>query len=245
MSKNSIITVLGGSGYVGKRCIDLILKNYPDVKVNSISRNIKSNLNVFDKRVRYLKGDCLNPETFKNVLTESTGVIHTIGQLLPEDIKGESYYKTNYETCVRVAELLNENTKDVNFVYISAERGLAFPMSLLFSGYIESKRKAEKRLLELNNIRPVILRPGIIEDPSERPWLMPIALGANVFNKIEKSVLNNVVPNIGDKLNLPARTIYLNTVCLYAIAGAMGKLDKTVYTNDYMNDIDNMNILKL
>jgi nucleoside-diphosphate-sugar epimerase len=241
---NKIISVLGGNGYVGKRCIDLLLKNTPDVTIYSISRSTPKNLYTFDKRVKPIIGDCLNPNSFKDSLLESSGIIHTIGQLLPSDIKGKSYYETNYETCIRPAELLNENKKNSNFVYISAERGLIFPMSLLCNGYIDSKRKAEKRLLELKNIGSIILRPGIIEDPNERPWLMPISLIANVSNKIEKGLLNNVVPNIGEKINLPTRTIYLNTVCLYAIVGALGKLEKDLYTNDYMNDYSHTNEIK-
>jgi nucleoside-diphosphate-sugar epimerase len=242
MSK--IISVLGGNGYVGKRCIDLLLKNSPDCKIYSISRTIQGNLNVFDNRVRRIKGDCLNPDTFKDALLESTGIIHTIGQLLPSDTKGDSYYQTNYETCIRPAEMLNSAGKGSHFVYLSAERGLVFPMSVVCNGYIESKRKAEKRLLELENLKTVILRPGIIEDPNERPWLMPVAMLANLSNKIERGVLNNFLPNIGDKINLPARTIYLNTVCLYAIAGALGKLNPGIYSNDYMNDYTNTNEIK-
>ncbi len=157
-----IITVLGGKGYIGSKCISLLLK-HPNVrKIYSVSRSVKNNsgMNQFDDRVEFVSGDCLNPDSFKGKILESTGIIHSIGVLLSNDT---DYQKINKQTCLRVAEIANEGKTNpkTNFVFVSAMRGLPFPLSLKYHGYIESKRECEKNLLQsMNNLNTIILRPG-------------------------------------------------------------------------------------
>ena len=140
MSKN--ITILGGNGYIGNRCARTLLKNYEyeDIKITVISRNIPDK-KIFDERVTYIKGDALKPEEFKEILQNSTGVIHSIGTLISGN--AENYHIINKETCIRPAKIISDLYKEgiikekINFVYISAERGLPFPLSLKFAGYIQ------------------------------------------------------------------------------------------------------------
>jgi nucleoside-diphosphate-sugar epimerase len=249
MSK--IITIIGGSGFFGSRCIQTILNNTKDVKVYSVSRSGKRNNNYFfdQDRVEFIKGDALMPDTFSPIIQKSTGIIHTVGKLisLDNDESHDSYNKVNYESCMKVAQLANDfsSLTKKNFVYISAERGHPFPLSLIFNGYINTKRKTEERLLhDFPNLNTVILRPGFINDSKERPHYLPFYYAANISNFIEKNILNNISPTLGDTLNLPSQGIESDVLSVYAVAGALGKLDMKIISNDYMNDMNNIREIK-
>jgi nucleoside-diphosphate-sugar epimerase len=247
MSK--VITIIGGNGYVGKRCIETILTNTRDVKIFSVSRHVETNsLRTFNDRVEYIKGDALNPNSFSSILKQSSGIIHTIGKLISFD--DQSYEKINYEAAIRVAEVSNNlvegDVRKKNFVFISAERGFIFPLSIPFGGYINYKRKAEEKLIkDFSNLKLVILRPGLISDLKDRPYLLPLSYLTKVASCFEKNVLENISPRSGEKIGIPAASIELDTLALYAAAGALGKLDMKIYPNDYMNNLENLSKFKL
>lgn len=242
MSK--IVTVFGGTGFIGRRIIKKLLEQTPNIKIYSISNNPGYHHLDQDKRTEYLKGNALQPEQFKDILEKSDAIVHSIGKLLTNN---QEYMKINYETCIRIAEVANNNNYHNNdnlkkiFVYISAERGLSFPLNIPFSGYIESKRKAEKELISrFKNIKPIILRPGMVYDAKERASLFPLYSMSNVINCAEKTFLDKILPNKGEKLGLPPAGIELEALASFAAAGALGKLKYTVYSNDYMNKIENL-----
>jgi nucleoside-diphosphate-sugar epimerase len=245
---NKVITIIGGNGYVGSRCIETLLKNTRNVKIISVSRSVETNnLNSFNDRVEHIKGDALHPESFIEIIKQSTGIIHTIGKLI--SLEDKSYEMINYETAIRIAESANnlaekEKTKK-NFVYISAERGFIFPLSIPFGGYINYKRKAEEKLIkDYPNLNPIILRPGLITDIKKRPYLMPLGYLTKITSCFEKNVLENISPHAGEKIGIPASNIELETLSLYAAAGALGKLDMKIYSNDYMNNLDYLSRIK-
>lgn len=246
------ITIIGGSGYVGSRCIQTLVNNVKDIKIYSVSKSGKENPNYHfsQDKVEFIKGDALNPSSFSHIIEKSDGVINTIGKLLsvdsPESI--DSYQKVNYETCMKIAQLANDLSalKKKNFVYISAERGLPFPLSLVFSDYINTKRKAEEKLInDFPNLNTYILRPGFINDSKERPYLIPLYYGVNLHNFIEKNFLDKIYPQIGDQLNLPAAGIELDVLSVFAAAAVLGKLDEKIISNDFMNDINNLKNIRL
>lgn len=251
MSK--IISIIGGNGYVGKRCIKTLLNSCRDVKIYSISRNIElSDMSKYDERVEMIKGDALEPEKLSPYLEKSEGIIDTVGKLLPHDIKNvdKDYEKMNFETAIsiaRKADSLSALTKrNKNFVYISAERGVIFPLSLALNGYINSKRKAEEKLIkDFPNLNTIILRPGIISDIQDRPYLLPLNLAFDTANFVEKNLINKFLPDIGEKLNLPAGSIPLDVLAFYAASGALGKLNMQIYSNDYMKNLSNMEKIRL
>lgn len=239
------ITVLGGSGYVGKHCIYKLLKT-TDCKVISICRSGKtdmslySDLNINDLlRLDIVKGNALNIEDIKDPLGKSSGVIHAIGTLVSLKSKNEegSYNKLSTETVKTSLNALKEKVNSqsslskVNYVYISAERGLPFPLSLLLSGYIESKREAEKILLNSEYVNPAILRPGVICHPKIRNWSVPLYYSVNLVSFIEKNLLDKVI-KIGDPLQLPARGTLLDNLGEYAVKGALGNLGKKILGAD-------------
>ena len=246
-----VITIIGGNGYVGNRCIQTLLNNCKDIKIYAISRNIELHtLNKYDDRVEQIRGDALDPDSFANYLEKSNGIIHTVGKLISCEPSSSnlSYNKVNYESAMKIAKLANDfslMTKK-NFVYISAERGFMYPLSLAFSGYINTKRKAEEKLIkDFPNLNPIILRPGLIADMKERPYLTPLSIAFDISNYLEKNVVNSIVPNLGEKIGLPAGSIELDTLALYAAAGALGKLQEKIISNDYMNNLNNLSKIRL
>jgi uncharacterized protein YbjT (DUF2867 family) len=239
MSK--IITILGGNGYIGSKCANILLKNLKDVKVYAVSRtgNLKY-LGPKDDRLEIIKGDCLNPSSFEEIIKKSTGIIHSIGVLLTND--NNKYHLINKETCLRVAKEANNLKKDdkINFVYVSAGRGLPFPLSLKFHGYIESKRECEQSLInDFTNLNPIILRPGFVKS-NEKLWTVPLYHGVNTCEFIERNLISKIFPGLGDKLQLPTSGIELDDLAHFAVAGALGKLNAgQFYSNDYLKDKHN------
>lgn len=236
MQDKHIISVLGGNGYLGKRIVDKILELEPNSKIYIICRSgrLESTNYNFDDRVQIIKGDCANPESFKEIISSSTGIIHSIGTLFSFD--ANEYDRLNRQTCIEVAKIANNNIHITNMVYISAERGIPFPLSLKFKPYIDTKRRCEDQLLnEYTNLNTYILRPGFVKDARDRLWSLPLYYCVNFVNFIERMVLNRISKKIGEALELPAHGINLDIVAQYAASASLGRLGgKQIYSNDYM-----------
>ena len=193
MSK--VITILGGNGYIGRRCINSVLDLDENVKVNVISRSgtiSSGKVYKFDTRVRFIKGDCLNPDSFSHIIQDSTGIIHSIGALLttkPDNDPG-SYNMMNKESCLRVANIANSvQGKKINFVYISSAAGLPFPLSIPFGKYIITKRQTEEELIKMKNLNTVLLRPGFVVDAKDRGFSIPLKFPVDGLNMLDNLVI--------------------------------------------------------
>lgn len=238
MSKT--VSVLGGSGYIGKHCIYKLLKN-SSANVFSVSRSGKIDMSQYNlsqeekDRLKVFKASALSKDDLKPILSQCNGVIHSIGTLVTFDKNGPNSYDTlGRQTALIAAEVLKENSGITNFVYISAQRGLPFPLSILFGDYIKSKRKAEEELKSMKHLNTTILLPGVVCDPKIRSWSIPLYHSVNILNSFEKTVLGKISPQIGDKLNLPSRGTMLDNLANYAAKGALGELDKNIYSADEM-----------
>lgn len=226
----AIITVLGGNGFVGSRCINFLLQKNNDIKINMISRSGNMKYKI-DGRVNVIKGDALYPETFKDAIDESTGIIHAVGVLFTNN--NEEYQKINKQTALNVALIANNNKYKPNFVYVSASRGIPFPLSIKYHGYLDSKRQAETSLLnDFNNINPIILRPGFVKSEIKK-WTYPIYYSVGAIEALEQNILSKVSQNMGEKLQLPSKGIELDRLANFAAEAALGNLEgKRIYSND-------------
>jgi hypothetical protein len=117
----------------------------------------------------------------------------------------KTYARYNTESALVLAEALIEvNKEKPAFAYVSADSG--FPG--LPSGYINSKRKAEYELYQLQpKLRPILLRPGFMYDPSQDKKSMRSALKntLDVLNTVNQKLLFNALdgvvrPNISTKV---------------------------------------------
>lgn len=166
------IIVVGGNGYVGSRmCEQAILNGY---KVISISRSGERpswlSQSVWSKKVEYVKGNALKPDTmspyFINNNDNIRGVISCVGcfhwkQSVMRSINGD----TNINAC----KLAKDN--DIKrFVCVSAWKpsiltfgGKFNPLSwILVPGYFDGKKKMEENVQNLYGENCVAFRPGMI-----------------------------------------------------------------------------------
>lgn len=176
------------------------------------------------KAVVHSIGILLENDSYKKIVGSEDGIINTVSGIFKSanpmvktpDVTGhvvidKTYDRYNTESALVPAEALIESQKDNGadagdggknkpvpaFVYVSADRG--FPG--IPSGYIESKRRTEYELYQLQPaLRPIILRPGFMFDPSEENGKRTIR-GAmksafDILDSINKKLLFNALDGV-------------------------------------------------
>ena len=93
----------------------------------------------------------------------------------------------NRDSCINVAKLAK---KDTNFVFISAADTIA-PM---FKKYSDMKGEAEAYLLKDENIKPVILRPGLVWHQNQRQWSFPLKVVTDLGYLVNRDIVSKVAP---------------------------------------------------
>ena len=167
MSKH-IISVLGGNGYIGKRIIDTILKLEPNAKVYAICRTGKMDPGHynFDERDQVVKGDCLKPEPFQDVIKESTGIIHSIGTLFSFD--ADKYDKLNRQTCIEVAKIANNLCLGITMVGLSESLALGVKLGIDPKVLSDIMSVSTSRCWSIDTYNPI---PGMLPNtPSSRDY---------------------------------------------------------------------------
>ncbi|GMM46058.1 ubiquinone biosynthesis protein [Pichia kluyveri] len=179
------VLVFGGNGLLGKAICNAgrELKGW---HMGAISRNSNGPL----------RGDILNPDSYRDILKDYDAVIDTVGILLEnktykKSLSGDlstfitngipslfnpmnksiTYNDINRDSLIKlsneVSNVGNSLNKDIPLVYISAH---SCPPGIP-KGYITSKREAEYYMIKLSNekggIRPIILRPGFMYDAND------------------------------------------------------------------------------
>lgn len=191
---SKIISVIGGSGYLGLNILKEASK-LKNITLYSVSRSGKpADMTVSDK-INWVKGDALQPNKFEDILKESDIIIHTVGTLIDTSVTkfakpGENgtYEQLNFESAKHIGDKLNELSdpaRKKKIIYISASR--APP---LLERYITTKRKAEEHISKLPNLTYTILRPGYIISVKERPITLPIKMASDI-----QQFMMNLVPN--------------------------------------------------
>ena len=175
--------------------------------------------------VEYVKGNCLEPESFKDVLQDVDGCIHTVGTLVENKKKPQaSYAAMNRDTCVNMAQKLNEYASAEskrNFVMVSSAKAPPF-----LPAYLSTKVEAENYILEeCKNLKPVIIRPGFIWNKEHRGWSIPLRYGCEILYAINENVGKKTPLHPMTDFLFPAKPTMLETVGHFAIEGAMGNID--------------------
>ena len=235
------ILVTGGSGYVGSFILKSIAAKFPNYTLYSVNRsgNVRDASIAKLSQLRTLKGDCLDPATFEDVLKECDGIIHTVGTLIGKGTGSDpgSHQSLNRDSCTRVAELFDKLAtpeQGKRFVMISSEKGPPF-----IDDYIKYKREAEEFLLNnLTNVSSTIVRPGFITSLNERAWSIPLKVGVDVASFMNDKIFKNL-PGAGvvDYL-MPAKSISLDTVAEAAIQAVNRDIDVEIISNDNLNDYE-------
>ena len=158
------ILVIGGNGFVGSTICKYAVAN--QVKILSMSRSsIAKYPGDWESSIEHVKGDAMKPETYKDLLPNVSGIIHTIGTLIDSrtPLKVNNQYEGSYEhlnrdAALKVINTMQENQSQIPFVFLSAAKGWFF-----LPGYIETKREVEDYLAKMNpKINYTVLRPGVM-----------------------------------------------------------------------------------
>ncbi|KAJ2702886.1 hypothetical protein H4218_000598 [Coemansia sp. IMI 209128] len=200
MSAAQKLFVVGGSGFLGQAiCHSALARGWEVLSLSRhgspkkiLARDAQGNPSA--DRVEWIRGDALEPESFREHLAGCTAVVHTVGVLLENDYKhmvnlgsasssshgSTTYERANRDTALSVARVARTIQGLDTFVYISASDVLP----LVSSRYISTKREAENELLEhKDRMRPIILRPGFMF-ASARPVSLPIAASLSIYNAL-------------------------------------------------------------
>ncbi|KAJ2768954.1 hypothetical protein IWQ56_002738, partial [Coemansia nantahalensis] len=194
------IFVVGGSGFVGRAvCRAALARGW---EVLSLSRHgaparVAGSSQADDRLaagVKWIKGDALAPETFRERLAGCAAVVHSVGVLMENGYKqvadlgfrggsarpATTYESANRDTALSVARAARATAGIEAFAYVSARDSIPF----IDPRYIATKREVERELLaHAGQMRPIIVRPGFMYSPV-RPVTLPIAAGTEVFRTL-------------------------------------------------------------
>ncbi|CAG8589383.1 783_t:CDS:2, partial [Paraglomus occultum] len=177
----------------------------------------------WEQKVTWLKGNCLNPSTYSDLLKDCTSVVHTVGTLLENpDYKKVVQSKSVVEafgnlriSCKNQNPFKRDANEANNYEKINRDTAIAvaneaarhgsvksfiyisatdvFPF--IDSKYISTKREAEFVLLSKPEFKTVILRPGFIYSDM-RMFSLPIAGMLAVSSNISKVIPLPLLPSV-------------------------------------------------
>lgn len=238
------ILVTGGSGYVGSFILKTLAARFPGYQLYSVNRSgtTRDARMASLKQICTVKGNCLEPEKFEDILEGCDGIIHTVGTLVGKGTGSDpgSQQSLNRDSCIKIAALFDKlATKDQNrkFVMISSEKGPPF-----IDDYIRYKREAEDFLLEnLKNVSATIVRPGFITSQSERVWSLPLKVAVDLSFEMNQRLFRHLPGAKMVDYLMPARSIKLDTVAEAAIQAVNGDMHADIINNNALNEYETSN----
>ncbi|CAI5496761.1 unnamed protein product [Closterium sp. Naga37s-1] len=152
--QRSRIVVMGGNGFVGSAiCRNAIGRGIEVASVNRSGQPSRSE--AWIKEVEWIKGDALNPSSWKQHLQGATGVVSCVGAFG----SNEWMRRINGDANVGVVNAAREEGV-ARFVFISAH-DVGLPAFVL-RGYYEGKKAAEAAVMASYPNTGVVLRPAMI-----------------------------------------------------------------------------------
>ena len=157
------VFVTGGTGFVGRRLLGAL--SAAGYAVTALDRS--GSLSGSIDQVRIVRGNLLEPETYRDVLRSCETVLHLAAAT------GRVSAREHFLSNARGTEILleaSEHAGVANFLFVSSI-ATTFP-DLRDYYYAQAKRRAEDAV-HRSNIRSVILRPTMILGPGA-PLLKPL-----------------------------------------------------------------------
>jgi len=203
MNRNKIITIFGGSGFVGTNLVKKLVQENFIVQI--IVQNIEkaSHLKTISVSgfVRLIEWNFQDFAKFQAEIKNSFAVVYLIG-LLYEQKKGD-FAKFHYQIPAKISQICQEENID-RFIYLSALN----VDKIAKSKYCNSKFCAEKEIIFQLKNKATILRPSIIfgsndsffnrfaHDLQKMPFIFLINNGKTQFKPIFVEDVNMVIVKI-------------------------------------------------
>ncbi|CAI5511719.1 unnamed protein product [Closterium sp. Naga37s-1] len=208
--QRSRIVVMGGNGFVGSAiCRNAIGRG---IEVASVNRSGQPNRSeAWIKEVEWIKGDALNPSSWKQHLQGATGVVSCVGAFGST----EWMRRINGDANVGIVNVAKEEGV-ARFVFISAH-DVGLPPSVL-RGYYEGKKAAEAAVLTNYPNTGVVLRPAMIHGTrSVGAYQLPLSLiGAPLELAFKNLPFLSRLPLIGPALVPPVPVSAVASVAIRA-----------------------------
>ena len=154
--------------------------------------------------VNFIKGDCLNVDSLKLHLEDVDAVIHTVGTLFGRGGPSRTFKALNLDAAVNMASVLNSFGTPRNFVMMSSEKAPPLPV---LSEYFTRKMEAEIFIInECKNLKPSMIRPGVIVDWHHRSWSVPLGFYLDMMYLIGMPIVNKVPGGKCIDLFIPAQS---------------------------------------
>ncbi|CAI5475021.1 unnamed protein product [Closterium sp. Yama58-4] len=204
------IVVMGGNGFVGSAiCRNAIGRG---IEVASVNRSGQPNRSeAWIKEVEWIKGDALNPSSWKQHLQGATGVVSCVGAFG----SNEWMRRINGDANVGVVNAAKEEGV-ARFVFISAH-DVGLP-SFVLRGYYEGKKAAEAAVMASYPNTGVVLRPAMIHGTRNvGAYKLPLSLiGAPLELAFKNLPFLSHLPLIGRALVPPVPVTAVASVAVRA-----------------------------
>jgi uncharacterized protein YbjT (DUF2867 family) len=162
------LVVLGGTGFIGSAMCRIAASEGHEVVSVSRSGRPRYEADWMD-RVRWVQGNVLQPETWRDHLAGATAVVHSVAILREKEDEGLTYQRINTDS-VEMTAWEAEQAGVERFVFLSVHGHPPF----LPDRFLETKRLGEQALHH-SQIRAMILRPYLVYGPG-RPATLPFGL---------------------------------------------------------------------
>lgn len=210
------LLVIGGNGFVGSAaCAYAVAQG---IDVYALCRSGQPTiLGPWNDKVKYIKGDAMDTSSYKSIVKDCKGVIHSLGVLLDTKFFWKSEYKGSYEQVNRdsaftAAELVKGT--ESNFVYLSASRGMFFSPR-----YLSTKQDVEFWLKTNQSIHSTVLQPGFMWREEDNPRRITASF-INILNKSD-ALFDKAGWQKGKEALSPERALPVDVVGKAAVLSAM------------------------
>ncbi|HMB91032.1 MAG TPA: NAD(P)-dependent oxidoreductase [Rhodothermales bacterium] len=170
------LVVLGGTGFIGSAICRIAVSEGHEVVSVSRSGRPRYEADWMD-RVRWIQGNVLQPDAWREHLQETKAVVHSVAILREKENEGLTYQRINTDS-VEMTAWEAEQAGVERFVFLSVHGHPPF----LPDRFIETKRLGEQ-VLNHSQLQELILRPALVYGPG-RPVTLPFGLVQQLRSKI-------------------------------------------------------------
>lgn len=207
-----IIGITGGTGGLGKRLIEMLIKE--GYKIKLFVRKT-SDLSYFSNMpIEYVYGDLQDKESL-NAFTSNIQICFHLAAQVSADSKKE-LFSVNVKGCQNLCESIIKNSPNCRLIYCSSivVKNLSFFNRAFASNYTMSKHYAELEILKyFNKIKTTIIYPGYIYGYHDRNF-MPSIL----------KMLEYGVPFFVKGGELDAPVVFVDDLCELMIKSAFNNI---------------------